>query len=656
MVKIDFRKIVRKYLNEHPSMIKVVSFDVFDTILVRKVPSTCVNKIAAGKLSHSIYEENSICLSVEDILTSRAAYQHNKENRDWAVSEWIESLSREKRINHILLQKAGRKAEIEAEIQCLRTAEGVLDAFNTLKKYNFKVIATSDIWLDQAWLKDLLNYFGLEFDSVFSSGTIKASKKQGSIFSKIEKHFNLAPQNFLHIGDNLETDFIKPRVAGWKTVWTPKVHHKLRIWIPKPFYKGPLGQSAYEQILEALTITSALKHSDPFYHLAYDYLSPLMIIFSLVQWRIFRSQHIDIVFYIARDAWMMLDVCNLISDLLPDSCPRHYIRLSRRAVTFAHPDDVFQNVIHLAGKVGRKTVSEWFGNFVIDSELQRQILEEANLTETANFTESARRSLRSACKAHLSQIKKNQRDQRDILRDYLCQEAENSSMEKVGIIDSGWACTTQDAIRGALNETKLVSGVYLGVSNQGHSPNSQNMKYGLLRDDYRKLRHQNPVEMSAGVVRVWDTLLREPTETVLQLQRLPDNKVEPVLDKFGVIGRIERSAADLIRKGVREGTIARRKGVSLLAELSEKWTDGDLEIAATKIAQKISTNPNRKIAKAIMQLGFDEGFAEGRRSSVGINSIKDGIAWYPGILASAGLKWALPILKVGARIMSHQRN
>lgn len=656
MIKRDFRKIVEKYLDNQPTKIKIVSFDVFDTILVRKVPSTCVNKIAAGKLSHSIYEENSICLSVEDILTSRAAYQHNKENRDWAVSEWIERLSREKRINHTLLQKTGRTAEIEAEIQSLSIADSVHDAFNTLKKYDIKVIATSDIWLDQGWLYDLLKHFGLKFDAVFSSSTIKASKEQGTIFAKIEKHFNLSPQNFLHIGDNFEADFIKPRIAGWKTAWTPKVHHKLRIWIPKPFHKGPLRQNAYDQILEALSIAPEIKNSDPFFYIAYDYLAPLLIIFSLVQWRIFRSQRINTVFYIARDAWMMLDVYNLISDLLPGSCQRHYIRLSRRAITLAHSDDLFQNVIHLAGKVGRKTVSEWLSNFVIDSELRRRILEKAKLTETTDFTESARRSLRSACKAHLRQIKKIQRDQRDILRDYLFQEAGNISMEKVGIIDSGWACTTQDAIRGALNEAKLVSGVYLGVSNQGHRPNSQNMKYGLLRDDYRKLRHHNPVEMSAGVVRVWETLLREPTETVLQLQRLPDDTVEPLLDKFGVIGRIERSAADSIRQGVREGTITRRKGVSLVVELSEKWTDTDLEIAATNMAQKISTNPSRKIAKAIMQLGFDEGSAEGRKSSLGINSIKDGISWYPGILASAGLKWALPILKIVARIMSHQSN
>ena len=74
------------------------------------------------------------------------------------------------------------------------------------------------------------------------------------------------------------------------------------------------------------------------------------------------------------------------------------------------------------------------------------------------------------------------------------------------------------------------------------------------------------------------------------------------------------------------------------------------------ISKKISTRPQRDIAKAILHLGYDEGVAAGNKGAIsGVRGIKNGVAWYPGILSSIGLRWMTPILEVAALALLKQK-
>jgi hypothetical protein len=357
--------------------------------------------------------------------------------------------------------------------------------------------------------------------------------------------------------------------------------------------------------------------------------------------------------YIARDARVMLDVYDAIADLLPGSCPRRYIRLSRRAVALVHPDDLCQQVLPVAGKVGRKTVAEWLNNFTLDDGLRQRILAEAGLPESIPFTQISKHALRQACQIHLAAIEKAQDGLRTKIREYLWQQAGTKAVRRIGIVDSGCACTIQDTIRGVCEEAEVISGVYFGVSRQGHEPTAANQKHGLLRDDFRNQPYHNPVEASAGAVRTWEALLREPVGSVQRLERNADGSVEPVLDDAPAIRRPEREAANAIRRGILEGARARRRGVALLVKLCDHFSDRDFEMAATTIAGNISTYPTRQMADAILQLGFDD---KGHVYSLGLSAVKHGVAWYPGMLAHYGLGWLTPLLKSLATVLRWQKN
>lgn len=346
----------------------------------------------------------------------------------------------------------------------------------------------------------------------------------------------------------------------------------------------------------------------------------------------------------------MLDVYDSISDLLPGGYTCHYIRLSRKAIALAHPSDLMQNVIPLAGKMGRKNVGQWLGNFAVSPELYEQVLNRSGLTPSSAFGVSEILSLREACRSLRHEITAEQHIQKTLIRDYIRQQMGGRIPKRVGIVDTGWACTTQDTIRSLLDEAELLSGIYFGVSRQGQFPQKRNLKYGLLRDDFRRVPHHNPVEASAGAVRMWDTLLREPAGSVLRLERKGTDEVIAKQEPMREIGTAELTAADMIRTGIRDGLEARRKGVAGLVAIADQITDRDFEIAATTIARNISTRPNRKIAAAIIRMGFDEGSASGKAGTIGLNGLIDGVAWYSGILSSIGLRWTAPFLELFARM------
>ncbi|MGD9974265.1 MAG: HAD-IA family hydrolase [Desulfatirhabdiaceae bacterium] len=636
-------------LDKLPSCVKVVSFDVFDTILIRLVPSEQVVRIAIKKLCECYYKETFRQLSFSDIYKHRIHFQQKMNEKarfqeaEWTVSQWLHVLADDFEINTEILFRIGMQSEIEAEFLCLKKADGVNAALSLANACGLTSIAVSDTWLDQNWLQHLLIKFDLHFDHIFSSGTMGLSKRNGTIFQPIQEQLGLEPRAFYHMGDDLKADFLRPRLSGWRSAWMPKPGNPIQIRRPAILKKLNKTQKPWQNIVKLLTVEPADQSADIFYRMAYDYLAPLLIIFSIVQWRRFREQKIELVYYIARDARTLLDVYDILADVLPGSCPRRYIRLSRRAIAIAHPDDLLQNVRHLAGKMGKKKIAHWLGNFTVSARLKQDILTRAGLDEQAVFTPSTRQKLIDACHHYLPEITAEQTEQKTIIRDYLLQEAGDIPIRRIGIVDSGWACTTQDIIQYLLPEAEIVSGMYLGVSHQGMRPNDRNIKYGLLRDDFRRCRHHNILESTAGVIRIWETLLREPVESTRFLHLISKGQIVAVANINQTIGEYEKRVAEVVVQGVRQGTTARLKGVSTLPFL-DTYQLSDFEIAATMIALNVSTYPSRHYAKSLLRVGFEEGAAGGFINSIGTSGITNGTAWYPGLLSSIGLNWTTSLI------------
>jgi FMN phosphatase YigB (HAD superfamily) len=64
-----------------------------------------------------------------------------------------------------------------------------------------------------------------DFDKMFVSEDLQVYKLNPKFFKHVIKHYNVSPENILHIGDS-ESDIIAPRQLGIITCWLNRNNHK----------------------------------------------------------------------------------------------------------------------------------------------------------------------------------------------------------------------------------------------------------------------------------------------------------------------------------------------------------------------------------------------------------------------------------------------
>ncbi|MGM0608964.1 MAG: HAD-IA family hydrolase [Candidatus Muiribacteriota bacterium] len=635
MKKEKFEQKLKKILSE--KNVKVISFDVFDTILTRVVPSDLVVSLAAEKLSLYLSDFLGNEIAKEHILNSRAKFVEEikeVELSEWMLSEWLDFFSNEYGLEPDIIKEFGVKSEIEAELSGLKSAKYLISVIELLKSKGFILIATSDMWLDSNQIKIILNHFGINFDYVFTSGEEKVSKAEGKLYKRIKNKINIKG-NFLHIGDNLISDFINPKFYGYNSIWLPKKHPFLNFWIPKVFWKWGLKYSSDKVLISLLKSNKKNSVDKPVASTAYKNLGPMLTLFCFIQHFHIKQYNVKTAFFLARDGMLPYLVYKKMGVFFPDSADGHYIRVSRKSIALLYPDNLFMNVEFLPGKTGREYLGEWLSNFAISKELKNQILKKADLKENDKFTSDVRKRLKNELKFFKKEIEAEINILKTNIKDYLTQHV--NGKEKLGniaLVDSGWAGTIQDCIDQVLGNDEKNVGLYLGVSAQGQAPSEKAIKIGILRDDYRNCKYHNILDSTAGAIRVWEIILREPEESVKGYKRNNNNIVEPVLDSKMTISMKDRELFDLISVQVLKKIEDSKTEIKIIKDFMNCFSQSDFEKAACFFSKKITIFPDRNFARKIIDLDFDEGSADGKKTSIGVKGLFKGMTWYSGIYSS----------------------
>ncbi|MBN1930519.1 MAG: hypothetical protein JW786_02785 [Desulfobacterales bacterium] len=635
---------------------KIISMDIFDTILIRQCPLNYIEEYAAELMADHLAGQGFYGITKKNLLKSRKSFKtlketcRNPENRCWTVSQWLDQLSDQFTLDRQLVHDVGFQAELNAESAFLCLAPSAKMVIKEIKNIGFPIIGLSDMWLDQRWLDSLLKLFEIELDMIYTSGSMGAAKKDGRIYPKIAALYALTPKSFLHVGDNLFSDKIQAMHNGWRAVWVPIIHPKAGCWIPKPLQKGFLRLTLTDRFMSLLKVESP-KPNDSIYSAAYNYLAPLLIVFSIYQWRLFQKYHIQSACYIARDAYCMKIAYDQLSDFLPDSPARYYVRLSRKAIALAHPDIHVISASPLAGKAGKKNMAQWLSNFSLPQPLKNAILKDARLSLESPFNPKNRQKFRQTIQQYVGEIGHHRRQLIKMINDYMNQQVgEWNKQKRMAIIDSGWAGTTQDILSSILSNIDFFLGVYLGVSDQGHAPNSKSLKFGLLRDDYRPPKGRNPWEATAGVIRLWDTLLREPSGTISQLARDDEGRIHPKMESTAHWQKNERKTAEAVVKGLLDGITRCRPSMPLIMNIAKCLSCLELEAVASKMATALTTRPNAQFVCEMQKIGFDEGTADGQWQRLITADLRSMTTWIPGQICRWGLSELIPAITPFVRL------
>jgi len=235
--------------------IKVVSTDVFDTLVWRQVPEPVDAFLLVaerlrerGALSPSVSARGFgqlRRLAERRARTERQRYHEQSEVRLGEIYErippWVfDSAERQEAV----------EAELEVETELLVPDLDVVALLSAAREAGKQVIAVSDIYFSEGQLRRLFNQPVLgevHFDRILTSSDHRTNKS-GGLFEIALRAMGVGPGEVVHLGDNFEADIEFPRRLG-----IASFHFERR---PEPFasvaeLEAPLMPDVAESSAEA---------------------------------------------------------------------------------------------------------------------------------------------------------------------------------------------------------------------------------------------------------------------------------------------------------------------------------------------------------------------------------------------------------------------
>ncbi len=202
---------------------EIVSFDVFDTLIQRpfREPSDLFHM-----LEDAWQKANRRCI----LSFAQARAEAESSARTWARGrkEDVDLYD----IYNALRVTCGatedcaddmRFAECEAEIRFCRPRKTGVALLKLAKAMGKRVILVSDMYLDGATIARMLEKCGVTgYEKLYLSNEANALKWNGGLYKKVLDDLGAAPEQILHIGDNWENDFLKPREMGMHSLHHPR--------------------------------------------------------------------------------------------------------------------------------------------------------------------------------------------------------------------------------------------------------------------------------------------------------------------------------------------------------------------------------------------------------------------------------------------------
>ena len=207
--------------------IKVVSFDIFDTLLVRPLwnPED-IFKLMQNKFEELFHDAKGIKFMNLRKTAETSARRHvayvNPGNEDVNLHEIYAE------IGDILGANQEKIAELESyerelEIKLSQPRVCGKELLEFAKYCHKKVILISDMYLERDTIEKMLAKNGIcGYDGIFVSSEKRVLKGSGSLFRMAVTELDMKPSEILHIGDNYQVDYLKAIECGMKSMFLPK--------------------------------------------------------------------------------------------------------------------------------------------------------------------------------------------------------------------------------------------------------------------------------------------------------------------------------------------------------------------------------------------------------------------------------------------------
>ena len=446
-------------------MTKIISFDIWDTIIKRKCHPE-ETKLATAryivlKYNNELKDEYK---NIYEILKRRDEIEaeeckKNKEkgfDEECRILDVFKILEKEIFNKEMNIEEELLKEEIEQEKRVIFINPEILPIFEKYK--DLKMYCISDFYMSAESLKELLDYLNIpvKIEKIYSSADYLLNKRTGNLYKKAEEELGIKPEDHIHVGDNQYSDIEMANSLGIETIKTTKTEFD---FVPEKGRKFNFDLSCVKK--------EENSKEDRIFNTGVD-LAPLLYFFgySIIEYAI--KNKIPTVYYATREGETFIKIHELIKENNPFGVklPSSDIIEVSRMGTFSASLKEFSilELLRLWSQYREQSMKALFKTLAIDIESYKQYLEKYDLNPEENIVEpwfDLRVQRLCADKEFTEQVNKEiKRKREEILEYFEKSKGIVNDAKPMFMVDIGWRGTIQDNLA-YIFTNKKIGGYYL---------------------------------------------------------------------------------------------------------------------------------------------------------------------------------------------------
>ena len=527
---------------------QIVSFDIFDTLVVRDVNIPAdVFRIMEDRLGIAGFQKKRI----EAEKKAREIKSDTSEVTIDEIYQSYEGITRETISEYI-------KTELQTEISLCHPNLDIIPFFEQCKE-KYKVIIVSDMYLPAEMMRKMLDSCGItSYEKLYVSCDIGKSKYDGNLFEYIAADLKVDISEITHIGDDFKSDYLNARKKRIQTIKVRKQKSK-RITSGYALHDYKKNDSDETGIIYNYINNTTNKKESFYYRFGYENVGVLLRGFS--KWLINKmsAENVEQVLFIARDGYLMKEVYDTLG--YSKEIPSFYFEMSRRSAmipaTFSKGLDYesMLEVIRLPACIKIGQLLEAWG---LDEDVYSALIDELGINNTKEYRTSNlqnEKSIRILYERIKNDIESNAKSEYLLFLEYL---KEFHFEKKTALVDIGWSATIQKELIKTLKAEKVngdIRGYYLALDRRAAVNSDGLIAEGYLWDHY----NDDNGEMEEGAfVGLIETLFHEQAGSVkgysyneegIYAERYPYEYSLPggILDEINIIDELQRGTIDFVK-------------------------------------------------------------------------------------------------------------
>lgn len=340
--------------------IKYISFDIFDTLVVRPFLNPFDLFILLNQ-DFRLLNKNQIGIDFSKMRMNAEQqaridlWNSTRKDEEVTLDEIYDVMVRDYGISKLIANKM-KKLEIELELKFCTRRDTAYELYEMALSIGKKVICTSDMYLPKSVIQKILSKNGYkQIQELYLSSEIMKTKSTGNLYRHVLKALNSDGDDIIHIGDNYHSDVEKAKENNLKAIHMRKttdvffdkqLTNNLSQVFKKdlPDWQDNLSAMNFSGIRTMLAVVANKYFDNPWrsfrrnsdfnadpYLMGYYALG--LHLFGVANWLLqdTKSKGYDNIVFMARDGYLPMEAYKLLRNLYDKTPNEKYLYISRKA-------------------------------------------------------------------------------------------------------------------------------------------------------------------------------------------------------------------------------------------------------------------------------------------------------------------------------------